>query len=53
MPLEGNPINTYRYRAANNTRTVAHDNLADGAANPYPCLWNQEAHSQTNGPDQN
>ena len=30
------PTNTYQTRSANYARRVAHDNLADGAANPYP-----------------
>jgi len=31
-----NPTNTYQTRSVNNARRVARDNLADGAANPYP-----------------
>ena len=30
--------NTYQPRSANNTRRVARDNLANGAASPYPWL---------------
>jgi hypothetical protein len=42
--------NTYHARSANNARRVASDNLADGAANPYPLpwLWNQETYNQAN-----
>ena len=31
-----NPTNMYQPRSANNAGRVASDNLADGAANPYP-----------------
>jgi hypothetical protein len=31
-----NPTKMYQTWSANNAITVAHDNLADGAANPYP-----------------
>ena len=31
-----NPTNTYQSRSAINAGRVASDNLADGAANPYP-----------------
>jgi LmbE family N-acetylglucosaminyl deacetylase len=37
-----NTTNTYQTRFANNARRVDRNNLADGAANPYPRLWNQE-----------
>ena len=33
-----NPTNTYQTRSAKNARRFASDNLADGAANPYPWL---------------